>query len=411
MNAGHLAATLTAGVVLAGCGTAAAVAARPASSTKPPTARDVAAPVVATPAPATPAPSPSATPAPTPTPAPPPPPQDVVVADESSGSATFAVSIVSATGRVLASTMVPGDARWTVGSGAGAAYWVTGGRLQRLTTAGVLSTLATLPSGETGRVVTSPDGSQWAYATMAQSSTGVVTNRLYRGDPAHPAVLVAQRLALPGHPDPDTPGLWQYYVQSWTSSGILIERQPLGGCGCGTPFDMQMSAGYAAYINPVSGIATPLAASPTCPVSGVGSDGTMVCFDISSTGASDSIRALLGAHLVHQYALSGLNDGGDAVLDGSSVVYATVPNNAGGCGGPDWRPLTTMRVMDLTTGQARAVGVSGLQPMLLLNDGTVVAVRSATVNGATVTTTVDVNVATGSMHTVTAGAFDVIGTA
>jgi hypothetical protein len=361
----------------------------------------------------TPAPSaspPTATPAP---PSPPPPPQDVVVTDQDQASAsTFEVAIVNRAGAVVASVRVPADARWTVGSGSGGAYWVTAGKLEHLSASGSVSVLATVPATQSSRVVISPDGSQWAYATSSQDGqTGVITNRLYRGGPGRPAQLIAQRIADPKHRDPDTPGMWQYYLQSWTAQGILIERQPAGGCGCGLPFDMQMSAGYVAFINPVTGAATTLPASPSCPLSGVAPDGSFACFRVSTTGASSALRFAAGGQVTHQYTLSGLTDGGDAVLNGSSVAYATVPASAGGCGAADWRPQTTLHLMDVATGAARVVGGRGLQPMLWLDDGTLLASRSVVTGGVTVTSTVDVDVATGVTRALGPAGLEVVGLA
>ena len=206
-----------------------------------------------------------------------------------SGS-TFQVTLITTGGTVLASAAVPSDAEWSVGAGSAAAYWVTGGKLQKLDAHGVVTTVATVPTTEAGMVVVSPDGTEVAYATMTQSSKGVTTNRLYRVGSSGASVLIAQRVADPAHPSADAPPDWQYYPMSWTSKGILIERQPLGGCGCGTPFDMQMSAGYSAFIDPATGTATPVTESNTCPLSGVGADGTAACFEHSSTGDRKSTR-------------------------------------------------------------------------------------------------------------------------
>lgn len=100
---------------------------------------------------------------------------------------------------------------------------------------------------------------------------------------------------------------WQYYPISWTVQGILIERQPPDGCGCGTPFDMEMTAGYSAFVDPVTGTATPVTAPDACPLSGAGADGTAACFQLSSTGASASIEFLNNLHTTAHHALSGKN--------------------------------------------------------------------------------------------------------
>jgi hypothetical protein len=340
----------------------------------------------------------------------PPEPQVIVVADENrSAGPTFEVALVNSNGEVLASTQVPQSARWTIGVGPRAAYWVASGRLETLNEHGLVTTLATVPLTESGRVVLSPGGSQWAYATTSSNQNGVITNRLYRGAVGQRAQLIAERTADPNHRAADTPGQWQYYLESWTAQGILIERQPVGGCGCGTPFDMQMTAAYTAFIDPLTGTATPLGASTSCPLSGVSSDATLACFHVTSSGASDSLRFINGTHVSYQYALSGKNDGGDATFNGTTLAYATVPSNAGGCGGPDWRPATTLHVMNIRTGEAITVGGTGLAPVAWLADGRILATLSVLHAGTTISSMVSVDPATGSVRTLFNQPFVVIG--
>jgi hypothetical protein len=344
-------------------------------------------------------PSPAASPAPAPPP-PPPAPQVIVTASDDISGATFEVTLVNTSGTVLAAAAVPTNARWTVGAGSGAAYWVTGRMLQRLVAGGAVTAVATVPAAQSGRVVVSPDGSEWAFATTAQDSHGVVTNRLYRGGGGEATQLIAERSADPAHPSTDAPPAWQYYPISWTAKGILIERQPLGGCGCGTPFDMEMTAADSAFIDPLTGTATPVTESNTCPLSGAGSDGTAACFQQSATGGSASIRFLNNLHTTAHYALSGKTSGGDATFSGSTVAYATVPKDAGGCGGPDWRPATTLHVMDISTGEARTLGPVGLAPVAWLRDGTILGTLTvAAAKGAT-TSTVVVDPVSGRVSTV-----------
>jgi hypothetical protein len=399
VNAKRLTLLTAAGLAVSGCGATAALDS--ASRATPTAAARSAAGPTALPAIATAAP----TPVPAPAPPPPPPAQVVVTAaeDDFSGS-TFQVTLVSTDGTVLASTAVPSDARWTVGAGAGAAYWVTGGKLQSLDTHGVVKTLATVPSNEAGRVVVSPDGTEVAYATMTQSSKGVATNRLYRVG-SGTSVLIAQRIADPAHPSPDAPPAWQYYPMFWSVRGILVERQPLGGCGCGTPFDMQMSAGYSAFIDPATGAASPVSESNTCPLSGAAPNGVAACFEQSSTGGSASIDFHYNMNMISHVALSGMTLGGEATFNGYNVAYTTVPKNAGGCGGPDWRPLTTLHIMDFPTGDdAVAAGPTGFAPQAWLRDGTTivgtisVAARSST--GSTTSTVVVLNPVTGHVSTI-----------
>ncbi|MEO8898629.1 MAG: hypothetical protein ABI352_12070 [Candidatus Dormibacter sp.] len=414
MNAKRLTLLVTAGLMVTGCGvTADVLHSGTATSTHAAGATDSLTRTNAAAAPTT---TPTAVPAATAPPvaatAPPPPPSVIVVANELSSGPTIQVALVTSNGVVLASTQVPQDARWTIANGPRAAYWVTGGRLQSLNEHGAVTTLATVPRTESGRVVISPDGSQWAYPTTSTNpKTNIITNGIYRGGIGQPARLIAERTADPTHPDADMPTQWQYYLMSWTAEGILVERQPRGGCGCGTPFDMQMTATSTAFINSVTGIAKPLGSSNSCPLSGVSSDGTQACFRTTSTGASDSIRVVNGTQ-TYQYALSGRNDGGAATFNGSTLAYATVPSTAGGCGAPDWRPQTTLHVMDIRTGDAISVGRTGLAPVAWLPDGSILATLSVRhANGATTSSVVAVDPVAGSVRTVFNQYFDVVGLA
>ena len=410
MNAKRLTLLVVAGLLVTGCGVTAGVL-RSGTPTSVPAggAADAVALATASAAPAataTPPPAATTSPAATSLPAAtppvvttaPPPPSVIAVANENSPSGPLEVALVTSDGRVLASTNVPPDARWTIGVGPRAAYWVTGGKLRSIDEHGVVTTLATVPLTESGRVLLSPDGSQWAYATTS-TVKNITTNRIYRGAIRQPARLVVDTTAE----------AWQYYLLSWTAQGILIERQPLGGCGC-APFDMQMTAASTAFINPVTGMATPLGSTGTCPLSGIGSDATLACFHQTLTGASDSLRFVNGSHTT-QYALSGRTVGGAATFNGSTVAYATVPTTAAGCGGADWRSQTTLRVMDIRTGDAIIVGRTGLSPVAWLADGSILATLSVAHGAGSTNTVVAVDPATGSVRTVFNQSFNVIGLA
>jgi hypothetical protein len=418
VNAKRLTILIASGLAATGCGATATVlgsAPRAASNAVPLASVHTGTGAIAAPAPTSLAAPPSASPPPpaSPSSTPPPPPQVIVTAAEDSVSgASFQVTLLTTAGTVLASAAVPADARWTVGAGAGAAYWVTGHRLQKLDAGGAVTTLVTVPATQSGKVVVSPDGAEWAYATTSQDSRGVVTNRLYRGGRTEAAQLIAERIADPAHPSADAPPSWQYYPISWTARGILIERQPLGGCGCGTPFDMEMTAGYSAFIDPLTGSATPVTASNTCTLSGAGADGMAACFQVSSTGGSSSIDFLENQRIAAHYVLSGKTLGGEATFEGSTVAYATVPKNAGGCGGPDWRPETTLHIMDISTGSARTVGPLGLAPVAWLNNGSIVGTRTvAATSGASTSSVVVVDPGSGHIATILTRSAVVIGIA
>lgn len=400
MNARQTVVLAAVATIATGCGAAQVIGRSSAPAAAHQAVEAVAPRPAATPPAASP--PPSATPEPAPAA-----PQEIVVT-ESGSLASLRVDILSATGHVLASAPIPQGARWTVGPGPHAAYWVDGTSLRRLDDRGDLTTVATVPASQSGRVVVAPDGSQWAYATFSQSSASLITNSLYRGAPGGHAVLVATRVSDLNHPSADAPSLWQYYPMSWTSRGILVERQPAGGCGCGVAFDMEMSAGYAAWVDPVTGAATPVRVSSSCPLSGIADDGTAACFDATGGYALDLVSP---AGSIRDVRLSGRNVGGDAVFSATTLAYATVPNTAGGCGGPDWQPQTTLRVMNLASGTAHAVGVAGLAPKAWRADGSILATRSVAGANGTTNSLVAVNPVTGATTTLLARTVDVVGLA
>ena len=69
------------------------------------------------------------------------------------------------------------------------------------------------------------------------------------------------------------------------------------------------------------------------------------------------------------------NAGGDATFtaDSTRLAYATVAAGSD-CG--TWETLSRLRVLDLVSGSAKAVGPAGLQPVGWLPDGRLVATSS-----------------------------------
>jgi hypothetical protein len=87
---------------------------------------------------------------------------------------------------------------------------------------------------------------------------------------------------------------------------------------------------------------------------------------------ADALRILRGGKVVQSFDLSTQNAGGDATFnaDSTQLAYATVTAGSD-CG--SWQTLTRLRVLDLVSGTAKAVGPAGLQPVGWLADGRLVA--------------------------------------
>lgn len=321
---------------------------------------------------------------------------------------TVRVTLVRGDGFVLATAHVPIDAQWSVSSGRGGAFWVAAGRLQRLGVDGRVTDLGPLMAGQQGRVAVAPDGASWVYATMVTAKDGRIDNRLWRASAGAGSTLIAERVSDPAAPTANAPSSWQYAVKSWTESGVLVVREPTGGCGCGA-FDMEMMSGNSALVDPLTGVAHTLGVDSSCPLSNSGPGGLAVCFHAAAVAAADGTTGddelrLLRGTTVQAYRLSGTTIGGDARIDasGATLAYATAPGGSD-CG--DWQMNTTLRVLDLATGDARAVGPRGLQPSAWLVDGRLAATQAragATPADAT-TSVVTVDTHSGVVTTVLAG--------
>ncbi len=358
--------TIPLALLLAGCGSPV----RPAG------------PPIGTAATARPAATAAATPAATAVPPPPPP---LIVLAEPAGKQTR-VTLVDVSGREVAAASVPADQAWLVEAGPGGAYWIDGGHLHRLGAGGVAD-LGAVPSYDGGGFSVSPGGTAIVFHTATQLGTAPrFDNRLYVAEGGS-SRLLASRIADGDRPVPgDAPGsLWQYRTLGWTDTGIVIAREPQGGCGCG-PFGMESVDWHTALVDPVTGATTAVSDSDTCPLSGTDPGGLAACFHTAIHGESataDQLRILHAGTVTARFDLSGANVGGAAVFStgGSRLAYATVPQGAD-CA--TWRQQARMRVLDLAGGGARVIPTAGLQPLAWLPDGRIVAVQTL---GATVVTT------------------------
>jgi hypothetical protein len=328
-------------VVLSGCGVVAAVTTRTKTvSVVIPRATEY--------APSQPPDSiiPAATPTPAaPVPAAPVPSTYVVGTAPATGSNEW-LEILSHTGAVVARTEINPMVSWMTAAGAGGAYWAQGGAEYELSPSGAVHKLGAVPADADG-VLIGPDGRSYAYATMDQTQSGVITNRIVVVRPGAAPVTIADRVSNPASPQPaDAPQGWQYYLISWNASGIAFARVPTVGCGCGS-FDMQMQSQHSAFIDPTTQVVTELTSDGNCPLSAVGPGMATACFIGSSS--TTGLRLSSGGVVRHQYTMSGANAAGDAVYSpaGSSLAYITIPNAENTCGAT-WN--ATLHVLNLASG-------------------------------------------------------------
>jgi hypothetical protein len=363
--------TAAAVLVLSGCGVAAAVTARTttvADVTPAKTVEISATPLRSLPRPAV-VPATNGTP---PASTPPKPTAPVssafmVVTAGGTGGEMW-LEILSHTGAMVARTEISPTLQWLVSAGPGGAYWSQGGSEYLLSTSGKVRRLGAVPEYANG-VLISPDGTEYAYSSSDPVANGVAINKIVVVRSNGSAVTIADRVSDPNHPTADAPSQgWEYYLVNWTPTGIAFARVPTGGCGCAL-FDMQMQSGYAATINPVTEVVTPINATESCPLSAVGPGGQTACFPTSTTtGGSTSLRVSIGSTQRYSFAMSGANLAGDAVFSptGTSLAYVTVPVSEDSCGGAY---TATLRVLNLASGKAVSRALGEFSPVLWSDNG------------------------------------------
>jgi hypothetical protein len=350
---------------LSGCGAVSAVTLRDTTG------------AVALPDSTRPLPRPSVTPTPAPTPTPPAAPSPLppvvpgpggwlVAAIPGTGSSEW-LEILNSAGAVVARTAIDPTDPWMTASGAGGAYWAQDGVEHELTPTGAVRTLGTIPGNANG-VVIGPDGVSYAYATSLTSTNGIAVNKIVVVRPGAAADVIADRVSDPNHPTADAPEMWDYYLMSWTVSGITFARVPTGGCGCGS-FDMQMQSAFSAIINPSSDVVTTLTADAACPLSQVGSSTETVCFGSApEQEATDSIQIASNGVVTHTYSLSGNNLAGDAAFapNGAALAYITIPVSEDGCGATI---TPTLRILNIAGGTAVTRNVGDFAPSVWGSNG------------------------------------------
>jgi hypothetical protein len=269
-----------------------------------------------------------------------------LVATVATSSTNEWIEILTPSGTIVAKKEINPTQVWMVSSGAGGAYWSENGAEYEMTPAGAIRKLGSLAS-DTNGVVIAPDGVSYAYATDENLSNGDLINQIVVVHPGEAPQVITDKGAPTQAEDNENGFGWDYYLVSWTASGIAFARVDQGGCGCG-PFDMQMQSAYSAVVDPVSDGETTVTSTSSCPLSDLGPALESVCF--AGTNATTAIQIATAGVVTHMYGLSGKNFAGDALFsaDGSQLAYITLPiADMQECG----EAMTgTLRVMNLATG-------------------------------------------------------------
>jgi hypothetical protein len=307
-------------------------------------------------------------------------PEPAAVAVIAMGSATTTLSLVDLGGQVLGSTDI-GERQSAVEAIApGGVDFTAAGRLHQLTLGGAVRDLGPLPyAGFSERFAVSPDGGSIAYARQVDMSGGSYRNQLWVDAIGAPPRLLADRQVTGTVHPTDAPVQWFYEVEAWTSRGIVIGRLPEGIGGYG-PFIDEGYRQYTALVDPASGTPSPLTTGGGCPLSEYAHDGSFTCFRSggdSGSGATSIELRRPGAAGTLTWPLPAAVFAGDARYDPTRgrLAYATVPVPAPQ---DDWQLHTTLRVLDLTTGQTRVPSGEGLQPLAWTRDGHLLAFRTET---------------------------------
>jgi len=302
-------------------------------------------------------------------------PEPAAVAVIAMSSTTTTLSLVDLRGRVLGSTDLGEPQSAVEAIAPGGVDFTAAGRLHQLTLGGAVRDLGPLPyAGFNERFAVSPDGGSIAYARQMGMSSDSYHNQLWVDAIGAPPRLLADRLVTGTVHPTDAPVQWFYEVEAWTPQGIVIGRLPEGIGGYG-PFIDEGYRQYTALVDPASGTPEPLTTGGGCPLSEYAHDGSFTCFrshgDSGSGATSIELRRPVAASAL-TWSLSAAVFAGDARYDPTRgrLAYATVPVPAPQ---DDWQLHTTLRVLDLTTGQTRVLSGEGLQPLAWTRDGHLLA--------------------------------------
>lgn len=382
--------------------------------------------VTATPAIATPSPNPSPSAAPSPTQGPLTPPASLVAGSttvgigyEDAASTGMHLGILLPDGtrhEIAIATTTPGVPWWDdISETDGGVVANAAGRLIELRADGSSRDLGPVPAlmsppGSDIGFAISPDGTQVAFATSTISGANV-DNRLYVCPIGGTPRVIAERTAVTNStqfivPGADSPALWEYSVRSWTRQGILIVRAPenVGGGGPFLSYDW-----FTAIVDPATGNSVDLTNGKATPLNSYSDTGQWVTVDWNGQSGTEyngaeptmiEVGAVGGG--MRTYPVDGTEMTGDGVIDvsGERLAYATLDTAAYNAApsGTGWFTMYQLHVLDLTTGQSRTVGPTGLNPIAWTADGRVIARRYTTADAPGTASYVLVDPSTGAVQ-------------
>ncbi|HEX4212530.1 MAG TPA: hypothetical protein VIA06_04270 [Candidatus Dormibacteraeota bacterium] len=166
------------------------------------------------------------------------------------------LEIVTLKGSVVAQTPIPAGTI-VAGAAAGRVVYVVGTEVHALLADGGIEKLSTLPQTPDGRVVLSPDGSEWMWAHVASSGTTVTSQLYVDGNQVQKTTLSGRAL------DPVV----------WTARGAVVEQATTSITSTG-PFDLV--TGPTELLNPQTGRSTALTGAG-CLFAAMATDGTLAC--------------------------------------------------------------------------------------------------------------------------------------
>lgn len=166
------------------------------------------------------------------------------------------LEIVTLSDQIVAQVQIP-PGTIVAGAAAGRVVYVTGTQVHALVADGGHQSLGTLPQTPEGRVILSPDGSEWMWAHRTVNGTAVTSQLYVNGTQVQQETLTGRAL------DPVV----------WTARGAVVEQALTSLPGTG-PFDLV--TGPTELLNPQTGKGTGLTGTG-CLFAALATDGTLAC--------------------------------------------------------------------------------------------------------------------------------------
>jgi hypothetical protein len=229
-------------------------------------------------------------------------------------------------------------------------FVTTHGRLKAIGRDGAVEDLG--PLGKCcSRVVPSPDGKRWLWATFDENGSPELTSQIHVA-----GIGLADRVVE------RYTGNWVLLrPYAWTASGVFIE---LGKTGIGGYFPFGAPVGPIHRLDLDTGKAIPLAASDGCTLGDVARDGTIACF--AGTDAARTLRLVApnGGTTNIGLSLPQFTIPGEVWFDPSgSVVMAVGATGAGnGFLHPEGQPEEYTTYLMKPDGSIAQFGPAGVRP-------------------------------------------------